>query len=92
VNNTFELKPTTTKKKRADLERVIELVYRTAGFLPKGCGSMYRFGRKRDRSQAVTPHDCLAIATVSREYEGVLECPMCARLINQEQAAKLVRR
>jgi len=89
--STIEMKPPTDrKKKRVDTEKVVELVYRTAGFLPKGCGSVYRLERKRDRSQARSPHDCLAIAIASREYNDTLECPACSRLIDAGRAAKLI--
>ena len=81
------------KRKKPDFAKVTELVYATAGRLPKGCGAVYAFpapGETVDRSRAHEPHDCLTLARPIDDNDGsALQCPLCARLIDPEEATRL---
>ena len=80
------------RKKTPDFQKVTELVYATAGRLPKGCGAVYAFPTPNDpldRSRAHEPHDCLTLAQPTEDGGNVLRCPLCARLISADEAARL---
>jgi len=82
--------PATSRKhkKGTDLQKVAELVYKAAGFLPKGCGSVYALSARANRTRARETHDCLTLAVATEDPE-TLCCPWCTRLLDRGEAARL---
>ena len=80
-------KPPADRKRKptADFKQVTEIVYVTAGILPKGCGAVYDL--KSDRSRARKRHDCIALAET--DAAGTLHCPWCSRILDPEETARL---
>lgn len=89
------MKPKRRRKMPAHA-KVTELVYATAGMLPKGCGAVYAFpavaanGRRPSRSRARNPHDCLTLAKPLDDDPETLCCSWCLRLVDAGEAARLM--